>query len=281
MGQYRTWTDRDARRCISTPTVTDDKYSRGVLGVISGSRQYPGAAVLNCEAAMQTGVGMVRYFGPRSARMLVLQRRPEIVTQSGQVQSWLIGSGIDNSKLNRRRTELIKSAISQQIPIILDAGAISFTFNTQSPTLITPHFRELASLLISTGNKVTVAEISRDPIKWAEIAANHFNLTVLLKGNQTIVASSEVTIQLPPATPWLATAGTGDVLSGILGALVATQSARVLSNPSFFAELAATGSLIHSEAASLAAQGGPLTALQMTNAIPQIVAKLLIGPTNS
>ena len=213
--------------------------------------------------------------------MLVLQRRPEIVTQSGQVQSWLIGSGIDNSKLNRRRTELIKSAISQQIPIILDAGAISFTSNTQSPTLITPHFRELASLLISTGNKVTVAEISRDPIKWAEIAANKFNLTVLLKGNQTIVASSEVTIQLPPATPWLATAGTGDVLSGILGALVATQSARVLSNPSFFAELAATGSLIHSEAASLAAQGGPLTALQMTIAIPQIVAKLLIGPTTS
>ena len=278
MGQYRIWTADDAQHCISTPAVTDDKYTRGVLGVISGSRQYPGAAVLTCEGAMQTGVGMVRYFGPQRARMLVLHRRPEIVTQSGQVQSWLIGSGIDRSKLSRRRTNFIKSAISQQIPIILDAGAISFASNTQTPTLITPHFRELASLLISTGNKVTVDEISKDPIKWAQIAANEFNVTVLLKGNQSIVAASEVIIQLPPATPWLATAGTGDVLSGILGALVATQSARVLSNPSFLAELAATGSLIHSEAASLASQGGPLTALQITIAIPQIVAKLLIRP---
>lgn len=211
--------------------------------------------------------------------MLVLQRRPEIVTQSGQVQAWLIGSGIDNSKLTRRRTNLIESAISQQIPLILDAGAISFTSNTQSPTLITPHFRELASLLNSTSAKVTVDEIQRDPIKWAQIAAEHFKITVLLKGNQTIVSTSDVTIQLPTATPWLATAGTGDVLGGILGALVATQAARVQDDPSFLAELAATGSLIHSESALLASQGGPLTALQLTIAIPEIVAKLLNGPT--
>lgn len=211
--------------------------------------------------------------------MLVLQRRPEIVTQSGQVQAWLIGSGIDNSKLTRRRTKLIESAISQQIPLILDAGAISFTSNTQSPTLITPHFRELASLLNSTSAKVTVDEIQRDPIKWAQIAAEHFKITVLLKGNQTIVSTSDVTIQLPTATPWLATAGTGDVLGGILGALVATQAARVQDDPSFLAELAATGSLIHSESALLASQGGPLTALQLTIAIPEIVAKLLKGPT--
>lgn len=211
--------------------------------------------------------------------MLVLQRRPEIVTQSGQVQAWLIGSGIDNSKLTRRRTNLIESAISQQIPLILDAGAISFTSNTQSPTLITPHFRELASLLNSTSAKVTVDEIQRDPIKWAQIAAEHFKITVLLKGNQTIVSTSDVTIQLPTATPWLATAGTGDVLGGILGALVATQAARVQDDPSFLAELAATGSLIHSESALLASQGGPLTALQLTIAIPEIVAKLLKGPT--
>ena len=88
-----------------------------------------------------------------------------------------------------------------------------------------------------------------------------------------------MTIRLPTATPWLATAGTGDVLTGIIGALVATQSARVENDPGFLAELAATGSLIHSESASLASQGGPLTALQLTIAIPEIVAKLLNGPT--
>lgn len=279
MEKYRSWTEDDARCCIAAPKSTDDKYSRGVLGIISGSRQFPGAAVLTCEGAIQTGLGMVRYLGPRKAEMLVLQRRPEIVTQSGQVQAWLIGSGIDNSKLTRRRTNLIESAISQQIPIVLDAGAISFISNTQTPTLITPHFRELASLLNSAGKKVRVEEIQKDPIKWAQIAADHFKVTVLLKGNQTIVSTSDVTIQLPKATPWLATAGTGDVLSGILGALVATQVTRVQEEPTFLAELAATGSLIHSEAASLVSQGGPLTALQLTIAIPQIVAKLLTGPT--
>ncbi len=275
MEQYKSWTEDDARRCIATPTSKDDKYSRGVLGVISGSREYPGAAVLTCEGAMQTGVGMVRYFGPRMAKLLVLRQRPEIVTQSGQVQAWLIGPGIDSSKLSRRRRKLIADAMSQQIPVILDAGAIAFTSDSQTPTLITPHFRELVSLLNSTGNKVTIDEMQSDPMKWAQIAVNQFNVTVLLKGSHTVVASSEVAIELPAATPWLATAGTGDVLSGILGALLATHAERVKNDPGFLAELAATGSLIHSEAATLASQGGPLTALQLSIAIHQIVVKLL------
>lgn len=275
MEQYRTWSEDDARRCIATPTSKDDKYSRGVLGVISGSREYPGAAVLTCEGAMQTGVGMVRYFGPRIAKMLVLQQRPEIVTQSGHVQAWLIGSGIDPSKLSRRRRSLIADAMREQIPILLDAGAISFVSDTKTPTLITPHFRELFSLLVSVGKKVTIEELQSDPMKWAEITADQFKVTVLLKGNQSVVVGSGMAIKLPAATPWLATAGTGDVLSGILGALIATHSERVKNEPNFLAQLAATGSFIHSEAATLASQGGPLTALQLSIAIPQFVRKLL------
>ena len=74
------WTAEDAREWIAVPTADDDKYSRGVLGVITGSHDYPGAAVLGVEAAARTGVGMVRYTGPRAVGVMVLARRPEIVT---------------------------------------------------------------------------------------------------------------------------------------------------------------------------------------------------------
>lgn len=275
MEKFKIWTEEDARRCIATPTPTDDKYSRGVLGVITGSRKYPGAAVLSCEGALQTGVGMVRYYGPRIARLLVLRQRPEVVIQPGQVQAWLIGSGIDGAKLGRRRKKLIESALRQQVPAILDAGAISLISNRRAPTLITPHFRELHLLLASTGTDVSLEEIQNEPTKWARIAAEQFKVCVLLKGNQTVIVSTQTSIHMAPATPWLATAGTGDVLSGILGALLATHAEQVINDPEFLADLAATGSFIHSEAALLSSQGGPITPSQLSIAIHGIISKLL------
>ena len=89
------WTVQDAARVLRRPTAPDDKYSRGVLGIRTGSDQYPGAAVLGVEAAWRTGLGMVRYLGPSVPTSLVLQRRPETVTADGRVQAWLIGSGTD------------------------------------------------------------------------------------------------------------------------------------------------------------------------------------------
>jgi NAD(P)H-hydrate repair Nnr-like enzyme with NAD(P)H-hydrate dehydratase domain len=71
MQQWQRWTDDDARMFISVPLDVDDKYSRGVLGVIAGSNQYPGAAVMACEGAMRAGVGMVRYLGPSQAEKLL------------------------------------------------------------------------------------------------------------------------------------------------------------------------------------------------------------------
>lgn len=277
MEKFKMWTEDDARRCIATPKSTDDKYSRGVLGVIAGSRQYPGAAVLACEGAMQTGVGMVRYSGPRIARMLVLRQSPEIVTQSGQVQAWLIGPGIDFEKIGRRRRQRIENALDQNVPLILDAGAISLAPKAPTPTLITPHFRELVSLFASSKVDVDAAEIQNFPEKWALLAANKFGVCVLLKGTHTVVASEGATFELPPAPAWLATAGTGDVLSGILGALLATQSDLAMKRPEFLAEIAATGSWIHSQAAQLASGGGPINALSVCAAVPYIIKKLLAG----
>src|SRR5690606_16517289 len=86
---FREFTTRDARDWMAEPGPTDHKYTRGVLGIITGSDTYPGAAVISVDAALHTGVGMVRYLGP--ARQLVLARRPEAVTESGRVDAWLLG----------------------------------------------------------------------------------------------------------------------------------------------------------------------------------------------
>jgi hydroxyethylthiazole kinase-like uncharacterized protein yjeF len=275
MEKFKIWTEDDSRNFVAAPTSVDDKYSRGVLGVIAGSRQYPGAAVLACEGAMQAGVGMVRYFGPRVARMLVLRQSPEIVINSGQVQAWLVGPGIDFKKVGRRRRRLIEDAVDQKIPMILDAGAITLTSRIAAPTLITPHFRELSSLFALSKIEVNAKEIQADPRTWALRAASEFGVCVLLKGAQTVVAAGQIAIEMPPAPAWLATAGTGDVLSGILGALLATQSNQVKERPEFLAGLAATGSWIHSEAARTASQGGPISALGLSSAIPKVIGKLL------
>jgi NAD(P)H-hydrate repair Nnr-like enzyme with NAD(P)H-hydrate dehydratase domain len=98
MEQWQKWTDDDARLFIKVPTELDDKYSRGVLGVIAGSNQYPGAAVMVCEGALRTGVGMVRYLGPAKAESLLLTHRPEVVIQDGQVQAWTKSAGNANSQ---------------------------------------------------------------------------------------------------------------------------------------------------------------------------------------
>src|SRR3954447_6883777 len=87
------WTLDDAAGVLRMPTATDDKYSRGVVGLRTGSEAYPGAAVLGVEAAWRTGVGMVRYLAPPGAARMVLASRPETVTAHGRVQPWVTASG--------------------------------------------------------------------------------------------------------------------------------------------------------------------------------------------
>lgn len=273
--EWKTWTARDARHYIVAPSPDDHKYSRGVLGVITGSDEYPGAAVLTCEAAMRTGLGMVRYFGPNYPQDLVLRQRPEVVTEPGKVQAWLLGSGIDPDHRGWLRSRAMKKAINQGLPIVLDAGALSLVSLTTGPTLITPHYRELHRLLLSRDITVTATAIEGDPKKWAGIAAKEFGVTVLLKGNVTVVASNESQIQLPASPTWLATAGTGDILAGLLGALIATQVLEIEKNPDVLTAIAATGSLIHSHAAENASAGGPITAMDVAQSIPKVIAELL------
>ena len=270
------WTVQDAARVLRRPTAADDKYSRGVLGVRTGSDQYPGAAVLGVEAAWRTGLGMVRYLGPSVPTSLVLQRRPETVIADGRVQAWLIGSGTDAASRSDAETAALRRILASALPVVVDAGALDLAPNATSPRIVTPHDREHARLRadlgLAEGSPTTDAERAASAIETAAA----LGATVVLKGAVTIVASpSGWSTTVSAGTPWLATAGTGDVLAGAIGAVVAGAASGADLGP-----LAATGVWLHGRAASLVAgdlgaEGGPITALDVAAALPRAVAEAL------
>ena len=273
------WGARDAAKCVILPSDLDHKYSRGVLGVITGSAKYPGAAVLSTNAAYATGIGMVRFHSNSGLAHLVLHSTPEAVVQPGPVTAWLAGSGVDAKKysdfttwLRHRWFTLLKN---QTVPSVLDAGALYLAGRYEQPTLITPHAGELSKLLKSRGVSVSAEQIEAEPSKWAVKASRQLGVIVLVKGSYTVVADGDRVIELPQSTPWLATAGSGDVLAGIIGALVATNYIEILNSKQHLAEVAATGAFIHNSAAIIASKGGPISASAIFDAIPVAIGKLL------
>jgi hydroxyethylthiazole kinase-like uncharacterized protein yjeF len=273
MTDYVPWAPSDAAEWIAVPGEDDDKYSRGVLGVVTGSDQYPGAAVLGVEAALHTGLGMLRYLGPSHAASFVLHRRPESVTSPGRVQAWLLGSGIDPDTLDGVTSNRFAEAVASGVPLVLDAGALFLRERVTGPMVVTPHFRELAR---ATGQEV--AEIAADPGAAAARVADEWLATVLLKGHRTVIASPNgLRLVASSAPSWLATAGAGDALGGILGALVATHADEIAADGDALARLAATASVVHGLAAARASGGGPLTVLGLVDQIPATIAELLRG----
>ena len=273
------WSTKDAKKCIAVPSDLDNKYSRGVLGVITGSAQYPGASVLTTSAAAATGVGMIRFYASSGLDHLVLHQTPSVVCHPGNVSAWIVGSGIDARKYSSFTTWIryrhFKSLKIQGVPTVLDAGALNLAGKLEQPTVITPHSGELALLLNSRGVTVTAEAIEGNPKKWVVTAAKTLGVTVLLKGSRTYVANDSLLIELPEATPWLATAGTGDVLAGILGALVATHLIEVLNDSDYLAPLAATAALIHANAAKNASRGGPISAESIIPEIAGAITQIL------
>lgn len=263
----------EAARWIAVPGEDDDKYSRGVVGFVTGSGQYPGAAVLGVEAAAHTGVGMIRYLGAGRPTRLVLQRRPEAVTVNGRVQAWVLGSGHDPATLDDVTRELLDIAIAQKVPTVLDGGALARRADAVGPVLLTPHARELSRLL-----GWDLADILSDPESAARRAAAELDATVLLKGHTTHVANADgLLLRVRSAPSWLATAGVGDALAGILGALLATHHQELATDPGALAPLAATGAVLHGLAAAQASAGGPFTVLDLAAALPGVVVRLITG----
>jgi hydroxyethylthiazole kinase-like uncharacterized protein yjeF len=261
----------DAAPWIAVPSPDDDKYSRGVLGVITGSARYPGAATLGVDAALHAGVGMVRYQGAGRPTRLVLQHRPEAVTSDGRVQAWLLGSGQEPKERDELTALLLETALAQPVPTVLDGGALDLHRDATGPLVITPHARELGRLL-DTDHTV----IRDDAATWAQRAAAALDRVVLLKGHTTHIAAPDGTMLAVRAAPtWLATAGAGDALGGILGALLATHSQEVIDDPSLLVPLSATAALIHGLAAERASGGGPFAILELNAAIPAVIVELL------
>lgn len=271
-----TWTEADTAARIAVPDASADKHRRGVLGAITGSERYPGAAVLGVEAAHRTGVGMVRLIATRRVEDLVLARRPEAVTGEGRVEAWLVGSGQDARLRSTSLTDALHAALGSGAPIVIDAGALDLAGEAAGAAVVTPHHGELVRMLAQVDIETDTEAVRRAPADWACRAADAFGVVVLLKGAETLVAAIDGSvIRLPPATHWLATAGSGDVLAGILGALAATHAGEVHADPDRLAELAASAAVVHGLAAARASGGGPIAALDVAEAVPATIAALL------
>jgi ADP-dependent NAD(P)H-hydrate dehydratase / NAD(P)H-hydrate epimerase len=257
------------------PGPRDDKYSRGVVGVVAGSQDYPGAAVLTVTAAVAAGAGMVRYVGPPRPDDLVAAAVPEAVHGRGRVQAWVVGPGLvladeGAGRLDPRQREAIDEALGSDLPVLVDAGGLDLLLATDlgmrrgRPTLLTPHAGECARLL-----GVERPDVEADPVGAARELARRSGATVLLKGSHTVLASADVAPvwSQADAPSWTATAGAGDVLAGLVGTLLAAGL-----EP---AEAGALGALVHGVAADDAGAGGPVRALGIAQALPGTVARLL------
>jgi len=202
----------DIARWWPVPGRESHKYTRGVVALDTGSTRYPGAALLGIAGALYAGAGMVRYVGPASPQ-LVLGRFPSVVLEPGRVQATVVGSGWGEPDAAR-----LARFAEPSNAVVADAEALRCLPDTGlGEWLLTPHAGELAELL-----GVAREDVEREPVESAREAARRTGATVLLKGGEQYVAEPSGRVSVAcPGPGWTATAGAGDVLAGICGALLA------------------------------------------------------------
>ncbi len=264
-------------RVLRSPTALDDKYSRGVVGFVTGSAEYPGAAILGVTAAMRAGVGMVRYIGPETVGNLLLEVRPEVVLQDGRAQCWVLGSGVLGAD-SGGQAERILEVLSKPGYAVIDAGALEIARYdlVAAQCILTPHAGELSTLLRGFGQVLSRIEVEADPVHAAVAAAKATGQVVLLKGSVSTVSDPHgESWQTPAGNPALATAGTGDVLAGLIGALVAANESYLKFGDLSLADIALAAAILHSQAADRAALEGPVVALDVAEAIRSVVGERL------
>lgn len=269
------------------PQPDGHKYSRGVVGILAGSEEYPGAGVLTTTSAVNCGVGMVRSLGSQMVADYVIGLHAEVVTAPGRMNAVVMGPGDPEDEYVHACVDVLANT---NVPVVLDAGALEMvgraesvkgTWLAERPVVLTPHAGELARLLSRLlGEIITSSRINADPIGWAQRAAQSSGCIVLLKGHQTIIAAPDGFCVLPEVGPAsLATAGSGDVLAGIIGALVATFQAKnqhsSTENPLPERELAhivGLGVLVHNAAGRRAVNAGALG-----DAVAEVAGELIHG----
>lgn len=263
------WNAKLSASIIRAATPTDNKYSRGVVQLRTGSTQFPGAAVLSVEGAWRAGAGMVRYVGP--ATDLVLQRRPETVLGVGDSSAAVIGSGMrtDNAEAGG-----IHDLLQIKIPLVVDAGGMSLVKKPSALTAITPHDGEFARL--AEQHRLSLSgDRSTDAVALADL----LGVVVVLKGASTVIAApgSPTVYVVEAESAWLASAGTGDVLAGVMGAIIAQRRPTQFDG---LAQCAATAAFLHSRAGGIASVAGsgvahPIVALDVAQAVPYAIGEVL------
>ena len=251
------------------PGPSDDKYRRGVVGVVAGGHLYTGAAVLACGAAVRSGAGMVRYVGPAEPTDRVRARWPEVVLGAGRVQAWVLGPGVDPDA-GDGQPEAVRDALASGLPCVVDAGALALLPDrVDGPVLLTPHAGELARLLSDRGEgAVERSAVESAPLRHARRAAELTGATVLLKGATTLVVAADGRVRSQADAPhWMATAGSGDVLAGLAGALLAAGLEPL--------DAGAVAAAVHGRAGFRASGGGPLAAEDVVAALRPTVVDLL------
>jgi hydroxyethylthiazole kinase-like uncharacterized protein yjeF len=261
-------------------SAESDKYRRGVLGLLAGSERYPGAAVLSTGSAIHGGAGMVRFAAPLPVVEVVRSRWPEAVTTPldkdtpfdkektlndiGRVQAWAVGPGLGTGD---EAEALVQVVLSTDLPVLVDADGLTVLsrrrdlLKRSAPTVLTPHAGELARLLDADRS-----EIEARRLEFARRAAAELGATVLLKGSTTLIAEHGLPVRVnSTGTPLLATAGSGDVLTGLIGALLAGGLSAI--------DAASAGAFLHGLAARLISAGhAPISAADVIAGLPHAFA---------
>ncbi|MFD3912051.1 NAD(P)H-hydrate dehydratase [Streptomyces sp. NPDC058603] len=259
----------DVARLLPVPTGESDKYRRGVVGVVAGSARYPGAAVLAVAGALRGGAGAVRYAGPRGDA--VIARYPETLvhdgppSKAGRVQAWAVGPGLGDALGDGSGPEAaVADVLASDVPVLVDADGLRLldaetVRRRTAPTLLTPHAGEAAALL-----GVARAEVESGRLTAVRELAARYGATVLLKGSTTLVADPDPAVPVrvnPTGTSWLATAGSGDVLTGLSGSLLAAGlPAR---------DAASAAAYLHGLSARLASRNAPVAADDVAANLPE------------
>ena len=263
----------DVAALVPAVGAETDKYRRGVLAVVAGSDRYTGAAVMAVGGALATGVGMVRFAGAAHPAELVRQAWPEAVVvvaepgdqtairDLGRVQAWVVGSGLGT---DAAAAATVRAVLGMPEPVLLDADALTvvadhpeWVRDRSAPTLLTPHAGEFGRL-----RAMERSEVEAHRLRHVRDAARNLEATVLLKGSSTLVADAGGQVRVNTAqTPYLGTAGSGDVLSGICGALLASGLSPL--------DAGSAGAFLHG-LAGLDAAGDPPTAITAMDVVRRL-----------
>ena len=301
--------DATLARYLLKPEADSHKYSRGVVRIIAGSQRFPGAGLLCVAGASHSGVGMIRLNAPERVENLVLAAHPQIVPDgpalTGTCDALVLGPGLDAQKADWEAL----SQLLENTPAVIDASALEPVctlikegkLRLRAHHILTPHDGELARCLnlfagTNTGEIAgKLADKADKPlgkfasqtspalqrrIQGAQQLAALTGACVLAKGNRTVVVDAKAQVHtLPAATPWLATAGSGDVLAGLMGGLLALN---VRAGAGHVGAPAASGSATSADAAGTSQQsadaqgrGAPAaSAAALAPAIAQLAARL-------